>query len=99
MGPVLDIFEIKPDYDLNIMQARQTADITTRARKGCTKYLMKQNPILYWSMVIPQLPLGASLVAFIFKVKVGHVEAGLVTYDKYSPYPEEMNRKLTGSIG
>ena len=99
LDQVLEIFDIRPDYDLNIMQERQTlADITKRALEG-----------LYgvFSDVIPDIVLvhgdttttfAASLAAFYSKLKVGHVEAGLRTFDKYFPYPEEMNRRLTGAI-
>jgi len=99
LDQVLDIFEIKPDYDLNIMQARQTlADITTRAMQGLYKIFDETKPDIVLVHGDTTTTFAASLAAFYSKVKVGHVEAGLRTYDKYSPYPEEMNRKLTGSI-
>ena len=94
---VLDIFKIKPDYDLNIMQDRQTlADITTRAVEGFDDVFGRQSLIWFWFTATLQL--CCIPCCFYARIKVGHVEAGLRTYDKYSPYPEEMNRKLTGAI-
>lgn len=99
LDQVLDIFNITPDYDLNIMQAGQTlADITTRAMQGLYKVFDETRPDIVLVHGDTTTTFAASLAAFYSKVKVGHVEAGLRTYDKYSPFPEEMNRKLTGSI-
>lgn len=99
LDQVLDIFQIKPDYDLNIMQDRQTLiDITTRAVEGLYNVFQESKPDMILVHGDTTTTFAASLAAFYAKVKVGHVEAGLRTYDKYSPYPEEMNRKLTGAI-
>lgn len=99
LDQVLEIFHIQPDFDLNIMQDRQTlVDITTRATEGLYKVFSDFQPDIVLVHGDTTTTLAASLAAFYAKVRVGHVEAGLRTYDKYSPYPEEMNRKLTGAI-
>lgn len=99
LDQVLEIFQIKPDYDLNIMQDRQTlVDITTRATEGLYAVYNEFKPDMVLVHGDTSTTFAASLAAFYAKVRVGHVEAGLRTYDKYSPYPEEMNRKLTGAI-
>lgn len=99
LDQVLEIFKIKPDYDLNIMQDRQTlSDITTRALVGLYGVFKETEPDIVLVHGDTTTTFASSLAAFYAQVKVGHVEAGLRTYDKYSPYPEEMNRKLTGAI-
>lgn len=99
LDQVLDIFSIKPDYDLNIMQNRQTlVDITTRALEGLTEVLDEAKPDIVLVHGDTTTTFVGSLAAFYKKIKVGHVEAGLRTFDKYFPYPEEMNRKLTGAL-
>lgn len=99
LDQVLDIFEIQPDYDLNIMKDRQTlADITTRALQGLDDILKKVKPDLVLVQGDTTTSFVASLAAFYNEIAVGHVEAGLRTGDKQSPYPEEMNRQLTGVI-
>ncbi|NLU51283.1 MAG: UDP-N-acetylglucosamine 2-epimerase (non-hydrolyzing) [Clostridiaceae bacterium] len=99
LDQVLEIFNIVPDYDLNIMQDRQTlTDITTRAMEGLYKVFMEAKPDIVLVHGDTTTTFAAALASFYAKIKVGHVEAGLRTYDKYSPYPEEMNRKLTGAI-
>ncbi len=99
LDQVLGIFNIVPDFDLNIMQARQTlVDITSRAVEGLYDVFRDNAPDMVLVHGDTTTTFAASLAAFYAKVKVGHVEAGLRTYDKYSPYPEEMNRKLTGAI-
>lgn len=99
LDQVLEIFQIKPDFDLNIMQDRQTlVDITTRAIEGLYAVYTDFKPDMVLVHGDTTTTFAASLAAFYAKVRVGHVEAGLRTYDKYSPYPEEMNRKLTGAI-
>jgi len=93
------MFNIKADYDLNIMKDRQTlAGITTRALNGLDEVMQTEKPDVVLVHGDTTTTLAGSLAAFYNKIKVGHVEAGLRTYDKYSPFPEEMNRKLTGSI-
>ncbi len=99
LDQVLELFKIKPDYDLNIMQAGQTLyDITTRALLGLREVIEEAKPDMVLVHGDTTTTFAGSLAAFYAQVPVGHVEAGLRTGNKYSPYPEEMNRKLTGSI-
>lgn len=96
---VMDLFDIKADYDLNIMQQRQTlAGITTKALVGLEEVIAKEKPDVVLVHGDTTTTFAGALAAFYNKIKVGHVEAGLRTYDKYSPFPEEMNRKITTSI-
>ena len=99
LDQVLELFDIKPDYDLNIMQAGQTLyDITTRALMGLKEVIEEAKPDMVLVHGDTTTTFAGSLAAFYAQVPVGHVEAGLRTGNKYSPYPEEMNRKLTGAI-
>lgn len=99
LDQVLSIFDIKPDYDLNIMKQGQTlADITTRALNGLDVVIKEAGPDIILVHGDTSTTFAGALAAFYNQVKIGHVEAGLRTYDKYSPYPEEMNRKLTGAM-
>lgn len=99
LDQVLDMFEISPHYDLNIMQDRQTlADITTRALEGLSSVFGRVEPDIVLVHGDTTTTFVGSLAAFYNKISVGHVEAGLRTFDKYSPYPEEMNRRLTGVL-
>jgi UDP-N-acetylglucosamine 2-epimerase (non-hydrolysing) len=99
LDQVLEIFDITPDFDLDIMQDRQTlSSITTRALDRLDDVMQKANPDLVIVHGDTSTTFAAALSAFYHKIKVGHVEAGLRTYDKYSPYPEEMNRQLTTRI-
>lgn len=99
LDQVLDIFRIRPDYDLNIMQDRQTlAQITTRALEGLYGVFSRTVPDIVLVHGDTTTTFAASLAAYYLKIRVGHVEAGLRTRDKYFPYPEEMNRRLTGAI-
>ena len=99
LDQVLEIFDIKPDYDLNIMKDRQTlTDITLRATKGLDDVIKEAKPDIVLVHGDTSTTFAGALAAFYNQVSVGHVEAGLRTYDKYSPFPEEMNRKLTGAI-
>ncbi len=99
LDQVLEIFDIKPDYDLNIMKQGQTlADITTRALNGLDTVIKEAKPDIILVHGDTSTTFAGALAAFYNQVKIGHVEAGLRTYDKYSPYPEEMNRKLTGAM-
>ncbi len=96
---VLNIFDITPDYDLNIMQHGQTlSDITIRALKGIEGVLKEAKPDMILVHGDTTTTFAAALAAFYAGVKLGHVEAGLRTYDKYQPYPEEMNRMLTTAL-
>lgn len=99
LDQVLDTFSIKPNYDLNIMKQGQTLiDITTRALKSLDKVIKEVKPDIVLVHGDTTTTLAGSLAAFYNQVAVGHVEAGLRTYDKYSPYPEEVNRQVTGII-
>lgn len=99
LDQVLDIFKITPDYDLDIMKTRQTlVGITTRVLEGMDEVIEKEQPDIVLVHGDTSTSFVAGLAAFYRQVKVGHVEAGLRTYDKYSPFPEEMNRQLTGRI-
>ena len=99
LDQVLDIFGVKPDYDLDIMKTRQTLNgITTRVLEGMEDVLRKEKPDIVLVHGDTSTSFVAALAAFYEQIKVGHVEAGLRTYDIYSPFPEEMNRQLTGRI-
>lgn len=99
LDQVLKIFDIVPDYDLNIMKQGQTlSDITTRALNGLDEVIKEAKPDIILVHGDTSTTFAGALAAFYNQVKIGHVEAGLRTYDKYSPYPEEMNRKLTGAM-
>ena len=99
LDSVLNIFNIKPDYDLNIMAPKQTlASITTKVIQGLDEVLNEAKPDLILVHGDTSTTFAGALAAFYHHVKVGHVEAGLRSFDKFSPFPEEINRKLTGSI-
>lgn len=97
LDQVLNVFGITPDYDLDIMQDQQSlTQIMTRALEGLDEVMKKTKPHIVLSHGDTSTTFAASLAAFYNQVTIGHVEAGLRTWDKYSPYPEEMNRQLTG---
>ncbi|CDQ38298.1 MULTISPECIES: non-hydrolyzing UDP-N-acetylglucosamine 2-epimerase [Virgibacillus] len=97
LDQVLDIFAITPDYDLNIMKKQQTlAQITTRALEGLDEVMKETKPDVVLVHGDTTTTFAASLAAYYNQIAVGHVEAGLRTWNKYSPYPEELNRQLTG---
>ena len=99
LDQVLDIFDIQPDYDLNIMKPGQDLyDITANVLIGMKAVLSDFNPDIVLVHGDTTTTLSASLAAYYAKVKVGHVEAGLRTNDIYSPWPEEGNRQLTGVL-
>jgi UDP-N-acetylglucosamine 2-epimerase (non-hydrolysing) len=99
LDQVLKVFNLTPDYDLDIMKEKQTlSQITTRALEGISNVIKKENPDIVLVHGDTTTTFAGSLAAFYNKVKVGHVEAGLRTYNKYEPFPEEMNRKLTGCL-
>ncbi len=99
LDQVLEIFHLHPKYDLNIMQARQTlAGITTRALTGLEEVVGKEKPDIVLVHGDTSTTFAGALAAYYNQIKVGHVEAGLRTYDKYQPFPEEMNRQLTGTL-
>lgn len=99
LDQVLELFNIEPDYDLNIMQAGQDlTDVTTRILNGMRDVLRKDRPDIVLVHGDTSTSTAAALSAFYEKIPVGHVEAGLRTGDIYSPWPEEMNRRLTGRL-
>jgi len=96
LDQVLEIFKIKPDYDLNIMKPNQSlSQITSRVMLKLDDILETEKPDIVLVHGDTTTTFAASISAFYHQTKVGHVEAGLRTWDKYSPYPEEMNRQLT----
>ena len=99
LDSVLEVFEVKPDWDLDIMTPRQTlSTITSKCLTGMDEAIDTLKPDMILVHGDTSTTFAGALSAFYHQVKVGHVEAGLRTYDKYSPFPEEMNRKLTGQI-
>ena len=95
LDQVLETFDIKPDYDLNIMKQGQTlGDITTRALTGLERVIKECKPDIVLVHGDTTTTFAGALAAFYNQVSIGHVEAGLRTYDKYSPFPEEMNRQM-----
>ncbi len=99
LDSVMDIFKLEAQYDLNIMEQRQTlSTITTKTLLGMEQVLDEAKPDLILVHGDTSTTFAGALAAFYHKIPVGHVEAGLRTYDKYSPYPEEMNRTLVGDI-
>jgi UDP-N-acetylglucosamine 2-epimerase (non-hydrolysing) len=99
LDQVLRLFSIKPDYDLDIMSEGQTLyDITSRALTGLREVLSTESPDMVLVHGDTTTTFAGALAAYYQQIPVGHVEAGLRTRNKYSPFPEEMNRKLTGSL-
>ena len=99
LDQVLEIFDIKPDYDLNIFKNGQSlTDVTTKTLQGLEKILDELKPDILLVQGDTTTVFAAALAAFYKKIKIGHVEAGLRSGNLYSPYPEEANRKLTGVI-
>lgn len=99
LDQVLEIFNIEPEYDLNIMKSKQSlTGITSAVLQGLQAVLEKENPDIVLVHGDTTTTFAASLAAFYCKIAVGHVEAGLRSHNKLSPYPEEINRKLTGTL-
>lgn len=99
LDQVLNLFEIHPDYDLNIMQENQSlSQVTAQALTSLDAVLIKENPDWVLVQGDTTTAMAAALVAFYHSVKVGHVEAGLRTWDKFHPFPEEINRKIADGI-
>lgn len=99
LDQVLELFDIKPDFDLNIMQTRQTlTGITGKVLEGLEEVFENEKPDMILVHGDTTTTFAGALAAFYQQIKVGHVEAGLRTFNKYFPFPEEMNRKLTGSL-
>ena len=99
LDQVLRIFDVQPDYDLNIMkQGQDLYDVTARVLTGMREVLDKSQPDVVLVHGDTTTSMAAALAAFYRQIPVGHVEAGLRTHDLYSPWPEEMNRQVTGRI-
>jgi UDP-N-acetylglucosamine 2-epimerase (non-hydrolysing) len=99
LDQVLNVFNVKPDYDLNLMQENQTLfDITANALIETGKVIKKEKPDIVLVQGDTTTTFAASLAAFYNQIKIGHIEAGLRTGSKYSPFPEEINRRLTSHI-
>lgn len=99
LDQVLSFFEITPDYDLNIMKQNQSlAEMTSRVLMKLDKILEQEKPDVVLVHGDPTTSFVASLAAFYHQIKIGHVEAGLRTWDKYAPFPEEMNRQMTDCL-
>ena len=99
LDSVLEVFQVKPDWDLDIMTPRQTlSTITSKCLTGMDEAIDTLKPDMILVHGDTSTTFAGALSAFYHQVSVGHVEAGLRTYDKYSPFPEEMNRKLVGDI-
>ena len=99
LDSVLREFDIRPEHDLNIMQSGQSlADITSRVLRGMGPVYEQENPGLVLVHGDTTTTFAASLAAFYAHIPVGHVEAGLRTFDRWSPWPEEMNRRMTGQL-
>ena len=99
LDQVLEVFKIKPDYDLDIMSAKQTlATLTARIITGIDEILVNEKPDMVLVQGDTSTTCIASLAAFYRQIPVGHIEAGLRTNDKANPFPEEINRRITGCI-
>jgi UDP-N-acetylglucosamine 2-epimerase (non-hydrolysing) len=99
LDQVLDVFDIKPDYDLNLMKHGQTlAQVTTRALLGLEEVFEEVEPDLVLVHGDTTTTLSGALAAFYHQIPLGHVEAGLRTWNKYSPWPEEINRQTVDNI-
>ena len=97
LDQVLEVFDIEPDYDLNIMSKGQTlSDITSKALKGLEEIIKTVKPNIVLVHGDTTTTFAGALAAYYNQVDIGHVEAGLRTWNKYSPYPEEMNRQMVG---
>jgi len=99
LDQVMSLFELRADYDLDVMKANQTiSQITTSVLLGLEEVIEKENPDVVLVHGDTTTTFASALAAFYHRKTIGHVEAGLRTYDKYSPYPEEMNRAMTGRL-
>ncbi|WP_315116602.1 non-hydrolyzing UDP-N-acetylglucosamine 2-epimerase [uncultured Clostridium sp.] len=99
LDQVLNLFKITPDFDLNVMKEKQSlTGITTRVLEGLKEIFEKEKPNLILVHGDTTTTFAGALAAFYNKIEIGHVEAGLRTFNKYFPFPEEMNRKLTGAL-
>lgn len=99
LDQVLRIFDIRPDHDLGIMEENQSlVNIVTKSLQGLEESIIREKPDMLLVQGDTSTTFAAGLAAYYFKVPLGHVEAGLRTFDKWRPYPEEINRKLTTAL-
>lgn len=99
LDQVLELFDIEPDFDLNIMKTKQSlTGITNKVLEGLEEVFLEEKPDMILVHGDTTTTFAGALAAFYQQIKIGHVEAGLRTFNKYFPFPEEMNRKLTGSL-
>ncbi|PLV59786.1 non-hydrolyzing UDP-N-acetylglucosamine 2-epimerase [Thermotoga sp. KOL6] len=99
LDQVLEVFQLEPDFDLNIMKERQSlVDVTVNALKGLSPLLMETKPDIVLVQGDTTTTFAGALAAFYQKIPVGHIEAGLRTNDRYSPFPEEINRRIVGVL-
>ena len=99
LDQVLHIFDIRPDYDLNIMrQGQDLYDVTSRVLLGMRDVLKEVRPDVVLVHGDTTTTFVSALAGFYFKIKVAHIEAGLRTFDRYNPFPEELNRQLTTKL-
>ncbi|MGB9613707.1 MAG: non-hydrolyzing UDP-N-acetylglucosamine 2-epimerase [Candidatus Margulisiibacteriota bacterium] len=99
LDQVLRVFNIDPDYDLGVMEENQTiTSIVVKSLQGLEEIILREKPDMILVQGDTSTTFAASLSAFYYKIPLGHVEAGLRTFDKWRPYPEEMNRKLTSAL-
>jgi UDP-N-acetylglucosamine 2-epimerase (non-hydrolysing) len=99
LDEVLELFEIEPDHDLNVMTAnQQLADVTAKCVTGIDRILKEETPSIALAQGDTTTVMAAALSCYYNRIPFGHVEAGLRTENKFSPYPEEINRRLTGSL-
>ncbi|HZV82027.1 MAG TPA: UDP-N-acetylglucosamine 2-epimerase (non-hydrolyzing), partial [Geobacteraceae bacterium] len=99
LDQVLDLFDITPDYDLNIMRPGQDLfDVTSNVLLGLKSVLSRENPDIVLVHGDTTTSMAASLAAYYCRISVGHVEAGLRTHNKYAPFPEEINRSITARV-
>jgi len=99
LDQVLNLFDIRPDYDLDIMKPGQDLfDVTCRVLQGLKGVLAREKPDIVLVHGDTTTTMAASIASFYCRTTVGHVEAGLRTHNKYAPFPEEINRRVTGSV-
>jgi len=99
LDQVLRIFDLDPDYDLGIMEENQTiVSIVTKSLQGLEEIILREKPDMLLVQGDTSTAFAAGLSAFYYRIPLGHIEAGLRTYDKWRPYPEEMNRKLISDL-
>lgn len=99
LEPVLELFNIRPNYNLDLMRPKQTlSDLTARIFEAVDPVICREKPDWLLVQGDTTTAMGASLVGYYHRVKIAHVEAGLRTYDKFQPFPEEINRRIAGAV-